>query len=38
MGSTISLSLLPAPLCPRMVVPVRVTTMGEIELINHLQC
>ena len=31
-----SLLLLPGPLWPGVVVPVRVASMGQIELFNHL--
>ena len=37
MWSTSSLQLLPGPLWPRVVVPVRVTSIGQIELFNHSQ-
>ena len=36
MWSTLSLPLLPGLLWPRVIVPVRVPSMGQIELFNHL--
>ena len=36
MWSTLSLPLLPGSLLPGVVVPVRVLSMGQIELFNHL--
>ena len=36
MWSTPSLSLLPDPLLPKVVVPGRVPSVGQVELFNHL--
>ena len=36
MLSASSLPLFPSPLWPGMVIPVKVLTMGQIELFNHL--
>ena len=36
MWSTHSLSLLRGPLWPRVVIPIRVLSMGQIELLNYL--
>ena len=36
MWSTPLMPLFPVPLWPRVVVPVRVLSMGQIELFNHL--
>ena len=36
MWSTPSLQLLPGPLKLKMVVPIRIPSIGQIELFNHL--